>query len=192
MADSSSRMTTTATSLCPPGAERAASNSSQTDRRQRGGRRTQCEARISLRGRRDCKGERGVPLYPFTCPKVTFRHEHKVNGTRLLSRIFPLTLTLSPKRRGDCSCSHFCGDSSAPGEREKTGGCPDKAVVPHPGQHQSERRPSGTTSGVPAIGSSIIIQRKPYTASISSAVTISFGAPCATILPSRRAIKWVA
>jgi hypothetical protein len=25
--------------------------------------------------------ERGVPLYPFTCSEVTFRHEHTVNGT---------------------------------------------------------------------------------------------------------------
>ena len=73
--------------------------SSQTDRRQRGGRRTQCEAPISLRGRGDCKGERGVPLYPFTCPEVTFRHEHKVNGTHLPSRIFPSPQP-SPRGRG--------------------------------------------------------------------------------------------
>ncbi len=73
--------------------------SSQTDRRQRGGRRTQCEAPISLRGRGDCKGERGVPLYSFTCPEVTFRHEHKVNGTHLPSRIFPSPQP-SPRGRG--------------------------------------------------------------------------------------------
>ncbi len=87
--------------------------SSQTDRRQRGGRRTQCEAPISLRGRGDCKGERGVPLYPFTCPVVTFRHEHKGNGTLLLSRIFPPSLS--------------------PGKREKTGRSPHKAFASHPG-----------------------------------------------------------
>jgi hypothetical protein len=31
---------------------------------------------------------------------------------------FPLTLALSPKRRGDRSCSHFCGGSSPRGEGE--------------------------------------------------------------------------
>lgn len=53
-------------------------------------------------------------------------------------------------------------------------------------------RPSGTTNGVCATGSSMIMQRSPYTSSINPAVTISFGAPCATIFPSRSAIKWVA
>ena len=52
-----------------------------------------------LRGRGDCKGERGVPLYPFTCPEATFRHEHKVNGTHLPSRIFPSPQP-SPRGRG--------------------------------------------------------------------------------------------
>ena len=52
-----------------------------------------------LRGRGDGKGERGVSLYPFTCSEVTFRHEHKVNGTHLPGRIFPLTLALSLRER---------------------------------------------------------------------------------------------
>ena len=86
--------------------------SSQTDRRQRGGRRTQCEASISLRGRGDCKGERGVPLYPFTCSRVTFRHEHTVNGTHLPSRIFPLTLALSLREREPIELAFLSGSLS--------------------------------------------------------------------------------
>ena len=93
--------------------------SSQTDRRQRGGRRTQCEAPISLRGRGDCKGERGVPLYPFTCSGGPFRHEHKVNGTHLPSRIFPLTLALSPQRRGERYRAFF--NNTNPDERSTSG-----------------------------------------------------------------------
>jgi hypothetical protein len=64
-----------------------------------------------LRCRGD-EGERGVPLYPFTCSEVTFRHEHTVNGTHLPSRVF-LTLP-SPSGRGNRSCSHFVWGSLSP------------------------------------------------------------------------------
>jgi hypothetical protein len=106
--------------------------SSQTDRRQRGGRRTQCEAPISLRGRGDCKGERGVPLYPFTCPKVTCRHEHTVNGTHLPSCIFPSPRP-SPLGRGDRSCSQGVPPPLRSGTEpvdpdEAPGGCPARYI----------------------------------------------------------------
>ncbi len=93
--------------------------SSQTDRRQRGGRRTQCEAPISLRGRGDCKGERGVPLYPFTCSEVPFRHEHKVNGTHLLSCIFPSPWPSPQRGEGTVRARIFVGIPQAQGRGRK-------------------------------------------------------------------------